>query len=102
MKGESALNQSTRWEEGGGECWSPPKKEHGWAEWLVGDKTLLRERSLEGVSGGKLAEGVGSPKTPGEGRQGGQGIRVTWVMGSVSKQQARRRGWRSGEKELKT
>lgn len=44
MKGESALDQSTRWEEGGGECWSPPKKEHGWAEWLAGDKKLLRER----------------------------------------------------------
>ena len=45
--------------------------------------------------------GLGSPETPGEGRGEGQGIRVTWVMGSASKQQARRQGWRTGEKELK-
>ena len=102
MKGESALNQSTRWEGGGGECWSPPKKDPGWAESLVGDKKLLRERrSVEGASGKNLATGVGSPETPGEGRGEGQGIRVTWAMGSASKQQARRQGWRTGEKELK-
>lgn len=67
---------------------------------LVGDKKLLRERrSVEGASGKNLAKGVGSPETPGEGRR--EGIRVTWVMGSASKQQARRQGWRTEEKELK-
>ena len=69
---------------------------------LVGDKKLLRERrSVEGASGKNLAKGVGSPETPGEERREGQGIRVTWVMDSASKQQARRQGWRTGEKGLK-
>lgn len=44
-----------------------PKKQGGWAEWLVGDKKLSRGRSLEGPVVESQLRGRGDPRPLGEG-----------------------------------